>query len=60
MEGREMEPTPNGCKHVECEDEPHCLDCCEHGHEIDSHHPCPDCAMDRADAMNDRLKEEGS
>jgi hypothetical protein len=34
-----------------------CLDCCEHRAEIDSHHPCMECAVDRADAMNDAMKE---
>ncbi len=32
---------------------------CEHGHDLDDRHPCNDCAVERADAMGDRLRDEG-
>ena len=51
------------CGHTECweaaidGETSGCLDCCDHGHEIDSRHPCMECAMERADAMNDAKRE---
>ncbi|KKN40330.1 hypothetical protein LCGC14_0734340 [marine sediment metagenome] len=32
-------------------------DLCEHGHEIDSGHPCIDCATALGDAMADQLRD---
>jgi hypothetical protein len=51
------------CGHLECweaaiDGETNgCLDCCEHGHEIDSGHPCMECAVDHAEGMIDAMKE---
>ena len=30
---------------------------CEHGHDLDNHHPCIDCATVRGDAMADQLRD---
>ena len=37
--------------------QPGCLDCCDHGVEIDSHHPCMECATECAEGLNDAKKE---
>jgi len=39
-----------------------CEDCrgrdlCEHGHDLDCHHPCIECAVDRADGLGDMQRE---
>jgi hypothetical protein len=51
------------CEHPEClearadGETSGCLDCCEHMVEIDSHHPCMECAMERAEGMADARRE---
>jgi hypothetical protein len=32
-------------------------DLCEHGHDLDCHHPCIECAVERADELGDMQKE---